>query len=136
MVHWASTSSEAYFGCNNAYRLQYDSLLIPSKQMAHVFNTAVNSPLQEATAVGFEQALSNGFFPQQIEEYEARRTVLAKAFDDLGLPYTMPDGTYFILLNNDRIKIPDDFVISDLVRCMKKENHFNAHNTDEPLGKR
>ena len=82
--------------------------------------TAVNSPLQEATAVGFEQADLNNFFPQQIEEYEARRAVLAKAFDGLGLAYTMPDGAYFILLNNERIKIPGDFVIPDLVRRMGK----------------
>lgn len=79
---------------------------------------AVNSPLQEATAVGFEDAAKTNFFPQQIKEYAERRAVLVSALDELGLPYTMPDGAYFILMNNERIKIPDDFVIPDMVRML------------------
>lgn len=102
--------------------------------MAHAVLIAVNSPLQEATAVGFEQAQSNNFFPQQIEEYEARRATICKALDDLGLPYTMPEGAYFILLNNERIKIPDDFVIPNLVGCLEKGSWFNAHTIDVDVG--
>lgn len=46
----------------------------------------VNSPLQEATAVGIELALHNGFFEQQIAEYEERKKVLIEGLDKLGLP--------------------------------------------------
>lgn len=81
-----------------------------------MYYLAVNSPLQEATAVGFEEAPATNFFPQQIAEYNERRAILASALDYLGLPYTMPDGAYFILINNERIKLPDDFVIPDMVR--------------------
>ena len=75
-----------------------------------------NSPLQEATAVGFEQAEEHNFFARQVEAYKERRAVLCAALDAVGLPYTFPEGGYFILVQNDRIQIPDDFVIPDMVR--------------------
>ena len=57
-----------------------------------------NSPLQEASAVGLEQANKRGFLKQQCDEYEERRNVLAAGFDKLGMRYTMPQGSYFVLL--------------------------------------
>ena len=57
-----------------------------------------NHPLQEAAATGLEQAQERRFFEEQLAEYVERRAVLTKAFDDLGLPYTWPQGTYFVLL--------------------------------------
>jgi kynurenine aminotransferase len=60
-----------------------------------------NSPLQEAAAAGLEQAKMNGFFEKQTEEYIERRHTLVSAFDKLGMMYTLPEGTYFILLVGD-----------------------------------
>jgi kynurenine aminotransferase len=57
-----------------------------------------NSPLQEAAACGLEQANGRRFFETQTQEYLERRSVLTKAFDKLGLKYTLPEGSYFILL--------------------------------------
>lgn len=57
-----------------------------------------NSPLQEAAAAGVEEANTRGFFEQQLKEYSERRDILVKCFDQLGLRYTLPEGTYFILL--------------------------------------
>jgi kynurenine aminotransferase len=57
-----------------------------------------NSPLQEAAAAGVEQANERKFFETQRDEYAERRAILANAFDKLGLKYTMPEGSYFILL--------------------------------------
>jgi len=57
-----------------------------------------NSPLQEGTAAGLEQASKRNFFEIQRAQYEERRTVLAEAFDRLGMKYTLPEGSYFILL--------------------------------------
>ena len=57
-----------------------------------------NSPLQEATAAGLEQASQRRFFEDQIKEYAERRTILCEAFDRLGLKYSLPEGTYFVLL--------------------------------------
>ncbi|KAF8309548.1 aminotransferase [Clavulina sp. PMI_390] len=91
---------------------------------------AVNSPLQEATAVGFEEAAERDFFPTQISEYKARRAILTEALDEIGLPYSMPDGAYFILMDNSRVKLPDDFVIPDMLKNRPKDWHvswFMAH---------
>lgn len=57
-----------------------------------------NSPLQEAAAAGLERAKAHNFFPIQTKEYTERRDVLVKAFDDLGMKYTLPQGSYFVLL--------------------------------------
>lgn len=56
------------------------------------------SPLQEAAAAGLEQANQRNFFQIQRNEYTERRTVLTDVFDKLGLRYTLPEGSYFILL--------------------------------------
>jgi len=57
-----------------------------------------NSPLQEATAAGLEQANQRQFFEDQVKEYAERRSILCEAFDRLGLKYSLPEGTYFVLL--------------------------------------
>jgi kynurenine aminotransferase len=57
-----------------------------------------NSPLQEAAAAGLEQAAQRSFFENQVKEYQERRDVLISAFDKLGLKYSLPEGSYFVLL--------------------------------------
>lgn len=69
-----------------------------------------NSPLQEATAIAFERADAEGYYEKTCNEYLERREILQSTFDELGLPYTKPDGSYFILVNFKKVKIPDDFV--------------------------
>ncbi|KAM0787952.1 hypothetical protein ACM66B_006156 [Microbotryomycetes sp. NB124-2] len=71
----------------------------------------VNSPAQEAAAKGIKLALQNGFFDKQRREYEERSKVLCDALDKLGLPYTIPDGSYFVLVNWEKMQIPDDFEV-------------------------
>ena len=57
-----------------------------------------NSPMQEAVAAGLEQMEKRKFLETQREEYDARRQVLVDAFDKIGMRYTLPEGTYFLLL--------------------------------------
>ncbi|KAJ7699955.1 1-aminocyclopropane-1-carboxylate synthase 1 [Mycena rosella] len=68
-----------------------------------------NSPLQEAAAAGLEQAEQRGYFATQRAEYTARRAILTEAFDKLGLTYTLPEGSYFILLDISNVKFPEDY---------------------------
>ncbi|KAJ3784289.1 pyridoxal phosphate-dependent transferase [Lentinula aff. detonsa] len=68
-----------------------------------------NSPLQEAAAAGLEQVQERKFFQTQTAEYAERRNILTDCFDTLGLPYTNPEGSYFILLDISRVKFPDDY---------------------------
>ncbi|KAI0638307.1 PLP-dependent transferase [Trametes polyzona] len=68
-----------------------------------------NSPLQEATAVGVEQAKKRGFLRQQRDEYAERRAILTAGFDKLGMKYTNPQGSYFVLLDISSVKWPEDY---------------------------
>ncbi|GAA6042628.1 hypothetical protein JCM8097_008251 [Rhodosporidiobolus ruineniae] len=75
----------------------------------------VNGPAQEAVAVGIEKSLENGFFAKQVEEYDERKKVLLEGLDKLGLPYTVPQGAYFVLVNTSRLDIPADFEIPEII---------------------
>lgn len=68
-----------------------------------------NSTAAEAAAVGIEQAPERKFYQHQIEEYEARRKQLCDAFDQLGLPYTLPEGAYFIMVDASALQVPRDY---------------------------
>ncbi|KAG5648691.1 hypothetical protein DXG03_000037 [Asterophora parasitica] len=68
-----------------------------------------NSPLQEAAAAGLEQARERKFFEIQRDEYSERRKILTDAFDQLGLKYTLPEGSYFVLLDISKVDFPDDY---------------------------
>lgn len=57
-----------------------------------------NSPLQEGAAAGIEEARERKFFETQLQEYEERRQIMVDIFDKIGMRYTLPEGTYFILL--------------------------------------
>ncbi|EMD32220.1 hypothetical protein CERSUDRAFT_108903 [Gelatoporia subvermispora B] len=74
-----------------------------------------NSPLQEASAVGLEQANARGFVEQQRNEYEERRAVLTEGFDRLGMKYTMPEGSYFVLLDISPLDWPEDYPFPESV---------------------
>ncbi|GJJ07268.1 hypothetical protein Clacol_001468 [Clathrus columnatus] len=68
-----------------------------------------NTPMQEAAATGFENAKEKGFFEQQLKEYQERRDVFCSYLDKLGWQYSFPDGTYFVLVDVSKIKIPNDY---------------------------
>ena len=74
-----------------------------------------NHPAQEATAVGLEKAAEEKFFEIQREEYEERRGVFMEGLDKLGLPYTIPEGGYFVMVNTESLIIPEDFVVPEMI---------------------
>ncbi|KAI8370418.1 pyridoxal phosphate-dependent transferase [Radiomyces spectabilis] len=69
----------------------------------------VNSPCQEAIAAGLEASLTKPIFADQTSAYLAKRSILSKVFDELNLPYTMPEGAYYILVNTAKIQLPKDY---------------------------
>lgn len=75
-----------------------ESIIKPTLATCTRIVFCTNSPLQEAAATGLEQARSRKFFETQVMEYEQRRDVLLSAFDKLGLKYSLPEGTYFVLV--------------------------------------
>ncbi|KAI4241832.1 MAG: hypothetical protein L6R40_004378 [Gallowayella cf. fulva] len=67
------------------------------------------SPLQEAAAVGFERAEELGFWEQSRKEMMGKVERFCAVFEELGLPYSKPEGGYFVLANFARVNLPDDY---------------------------
>ncbi|KAI5458127.1 Aspartate/tyrosine/aromatic aminotransferase [Mariannaea sp. PMI_226] len=67
------------------------------------------SPLQEASAVGFERAEKEGFWDETIKDMKGRMNRLNEVWDELGLPYSEPEGGYFVLVNMAKVKLPADY---------------------------
>jgi kynurenine aminotransferase len=68
-----------------------------------------SAPMQEAVAIGLEKAAEHDFFPRQLVAYSERRDILTSYFDKLGLSYTKPEGSYFLLVDMSPVKIPEGF---------------------------
>jgi len=67
------------------------------------------SPLQEACAIGFEQADEQGFWDQSIKDMQGKMARLNAVWDELGLPYSEPEGGYFVMVNLSKVKLPEDY---------------------------
>lgn len=77
------------------------------------------SPLQEAAAVGFEKAEEEGFWESSKKEMQSKMTRFCAVFDELGLPYSKPEGGYFVLANLGKVNLPEEY-------------DFPAHVRDRP----
>ena len=71
------------------------------------------SPPQEALATALEKADEHDFWNQSREEMLSKVKRFVSIFDELGLPYSMPEGGYFIMANFAKVKIPDDYTFPD-----------------------
>lgn len=88
--------------------------LIHAAKLAHArIAFCVATPLQDAVASGFEQAAKNNFFEEQRKMLEAKKGTLLKVFDDLGLPYSEPAGSYFTLVNTEGVRLPVERVAGE-----------------------
>lgn len=75
------------------------------------------SPLQEAIAAGVEQAPTNGFWDKSRAELKGKMTLFNAVWDELKLPYTNPEGGYFVLVNLKKVKIPEDYTFTEHIAC-------------------
>jgi kynurenine aminotransferase len=67
------------------------------------------SPLQEATAVAFEEADKRGFWEESKKEMKSKMDQFTEVFRELDLPYSDPEGGYFVLANLSKVKLPADY---------------------------
>lgn len=67
------------------------------------------SPLQEATAIGFEEADKYGFWDETKNEMKAKMDLFNQIWEELDLPYSDPEGGYFVLVNLAKVKLPGDY---------------------------
>ncbi|KIV98149.1 hypothetical protein PV10_01829 [Exophiala mesophila] len=74
------------------------------------------SPLQEAAAIGFEQADKEGFWDQAVTDMKAKVDRFTQVFDELDIPYSIPEGGYFVLANLSKVKLPEGYSFPDHVK--------------------
>ncbi|KAL8822289.1 MAG: hypothetical protein Q9191_006975 [Dirinaria sp. TL-2023a] len=67
------------------------------------------SPLQEAAAVAFEKAEEEDFWNRSRESMQSKVKRFGAGLTELGIPYTIPSGGYFILANFRRLRLPADY---------------------------
>ncbi|GAM86275.1 hypothetical protein ANO11243_042870 [Dothideomycetidae sp. 11243] len=67
------------------------------------------SPLQEATAIGFEEADKHGFWEESRKEMKGKVDRFNDIWKELGIPFSDPDGGYFVLANLARVQLPADY---------------------------
>lgn len=67
------------------------------------------SPLQEACAVGFEQAEKEGFWDASIADMKAKMNRFNQIWKELDLPYSEPEGGYFVMVNLNKVQLPEDY---------------------------
>ncbi|ODV58893.1 kynurenine--oxoglutarate transaminase [Ascoidea rubescens DSM 1968] len=68
-----------------------------------------NSPLQVAVSKAIDYASNSDYFEKTRSEFKKKYEIFTKVFDDLGLPYTRAEGSYYILVNFNKVKIPSDY---------------------------
>ncbi|KAL1898685.1 arylformamidase [Ceratocystis pirilliformis] len=67
------------------------------------------SPLQEACAVGFEEADKHGFWESAVTDMKSKMDLFNEVWSELGLPFSDPEGGYFVLVNMARVQLPEDY---------------------------
>ncbi|KAH6967772.1 pyridoxal phosphate-dependent transferase [Ilyonectria sp. MPI-CAGE-AT-0026] len=79
------------------------------------------SPLQEACAVGYPLATKLGFWETCQKDMQSKIKLFVEVFEELGLPYSAPQGGYFVMANFSRVKIPHDYEFPPHVACRPRD---------------
>ncbi|RSL98456.1 hypothetical protein CEP52_010306 [Fusarium oligoseptatum] len=88
------------------YRLTY----IPAKRMATLSPEIRNLILTEM-----------GFWDKSREEMQGKINRFVQVLEELGLPYTDPQGGYFVLVNFSRLKFPQGYEFSSSVASRPRD---------------
>ncbi|KAK0536264.1 DNA-directed RNA polymerase III subunit C1 (rpo31) [Tilletia horrida] len=83
-----------------------------------------NHAASVGAAIGLEQAAQHNFFPTQVQQYAERRDILCKALDDVGLPYSWPEGGYFVMVDGRGVEVPQDFELPAEIAKRPKDFHI------------
>ncbi|KAK4101998.1 PLP-dependent transferase [Parathielavia hyrcaniae] len=67
------------------------------------------SPLQEACAIGFEQAAGHDFWTTAVSDMRGKLARFNAVWDELGVPYSEPEGGYFVMVNLSAVRIPEGY---------------------------
>jgi kynurenine aminotransferase len=92
------------------------------------------SPLQEAVAVAFEKAEEHHYYEKTVKAYQERMLTLNKVWDELGLPYTIPQGGYFVMVNTAKVKMPEGYYVPEHVTKGRAKDFAMAYWLTKEIG--
>lgn len=95
---------------------------------------AVNTPLSHATANALIQAQTNGYYEGQVESFKHKYKIFTSVFDEIGLPYTIAEGGYFLLVNFAKVKLPENYDFPDDVTVGRAKDFRLAYWLIKELG--
>lgn len=58
---------------------------------------------------GFEKAEAEGFWDDCVADMKGRMARFNAVFDELGLPYSEPEGGYFVMANLAKVRLPEGY---------------------------
>lgn len=79
------------------------------------------SPFQEAAAVAYEESAFNQFWTSTRINMRAKIERFCEVFKELNLPYTDPEGGYFVLVNMAKVQLPSHYVFPPHVKNRRKD---------------
>jgi kynurenine aminotransferase len=82
---------------------------------------ATPAPLQEASATALNTALENNYFETTRQEYIKKYEIFTKVWEELGLPYTIAEGGYFLLVDFSKVKIPENYEYPEEFKSRAKD---------------
>ncbi|OJZ85745.1 hypothetical protein ASPFODRAFT_33383 [Aspergillus luchuensis CBS 106.47] len=77
---------------------------------------------REAAAAAYEQSLYNGFWSQTRTLVREKMIRLCQVFQELDLPYTIPEGGYFVLVNMPKVQIPRVYRTPPHIRDRRRDS--------------
>ncbi|PYI33836.1 putative kynurenine aminotransferase [Aspergillus indologenus CBS 114.80] len=82
------------------------------------------SPLQEAVAVAYIQAEETGFWEESREQMQRKIRRFCEVWDELGIPYTRPEGGYFVLADLSSVRIPETYSFPPWIATRRRDFHL------------
>lgn len=68
------------------------------------------SPHRRANPIpGFEQAEAEGFWDETVRDMKGKMKCFNEVWDELGVPYSDPEGGYFVMANLRKVRLPADY---------------------------
>jgi aminotransferase len=86
--------------------------IIDTAKKVHDFLTVgAAAPLQEAAVTGLR--FGDGYYASLRDTYTSKRDLFLKGLDDIGIPHTIPQGAYYVLLDISEFGFDSDLEFCD-----------------------
>lgn len=93
-------------GWRLGYIIAPPQIIDVAKKVHDFLTVGAAAPLQEAAVVGLN--FPDSYYQQLLELYTKKRTIMLDGLKSIGLPYTVPQGAYYIMVDISQFCYNDD----------------------------